>query len=243
MRTRIIIILTFFSIFAEAQIKEELKYHMRYSFFRGGEATLKIQDTTYNNQAAIHYLLDGNTVGLANALFGVHDIYESIVDPETFLPHKAIRNIKEGNYKYYNEAFFFNQNDSIYTTRSGGKKVPPKVVDFVTAFFYMRFNNYMENLNPGDTFTIPVFHADDFFMMKVEFTGTATIKSKLGKKECYVIKPRVDKGKILNTSKGLKFYITKDEDRIPLLLRFDMKIGALKCELYSYKKLGVEQIH
>ena len=243
MRLKIIIGFLFVCTLASAQPTEELNYNLRYSIFRGGKATLKSKDTIFNDQQAIHFHLEGNTVGLADKLFQVHDIYESIVNPQTYLPYKAIRNIKEGNYRYYNEAYFFNDQDSIYSHRSGGKKVPHDIVDFLTAFFYLRNNDYLNKLDVGEEFTIPVFHADDYFMMTAQYLGTETIKSELGRKECHVISPRVDKGKLLKRSNGLKFYITKDQARIPLLLEFDMKIGALKCELYSYKRDGVEQIN
>ncbi|MGV8092023.1 MAG: DUF3108 domain-containing protein [Mangrovibacterium sp.] len=97
-------------------------------------------------------------------------------------------------------------------------------------------------MDHGEEFTIPVYHVDEHFLMTVKYLGTEEIKSKIGTKVCHVISPRVEKGKLLKRSDGLKFYITKDQDRIPLLLEFDMVIGALKCELDSYKKQGVDQL-
>lgn len=238
--TFIVFMLIVFS--ATAQPVEKLKYNLRYSFFKGGEAILKATNTTYENKPAIHYYLEGNTTGITDRLFSVHDIYESFVNPETSLPYKFIRNVKERNYRYYNETLFFHDNDSLFSQRSGGKKVPPDMVDFLSAFFYLRQHHYLDKLDMGEEFTIPVFHADEYFMMTVKYLGTEKIKSKIGTRECHVISPRVDKGKLLKRSDGLKFYITKDQDRIPLLLEFDMVIGALKCELDSYKKHGVDQL-
>ena len=243
MKLKLIIGFLFLCNFLKAQPKEELKYQMRYSFFQGGEATLSVEDTIYNGEKAEHLILDGNTVGLANVLFGVHDIYESIIDPKTFLPYKAIRNIKEGNYRWYNEAYFFHDKDSLYSLKSGAHEVPGNTVDFVTAFFYMRNSHYLDELKKGQEFSIPVYHEDQFFMMRVQYLGKEKVRSKIGKKVCHVIRPRIDKGKVLNSSDGLKFYITKDEARIPLLLEFDLKVGALKCELSSYKKYGIEQLN
>ena len=243
MKPFLIAVFIFITTLANAQPKEELKYNMRYSFFKGGEATLSVEDTTYNGKKAEHLLLDGNTVGLADVLFEVHDIYESIINPKTYLPYKAIRNIQEGKYTWYNETYFYHHNDSVYSLKSGGHDVPSNTVDFVTAFFYMRNNKILDELKRGQQFSIPVYHADQFFMMRVQYLGKEKIKSKMGKKVCHVIRPRIDKGKVLNSSDGLKFYITKDEARIPLLLEFDLKVGALKCELSSYKIDGVEQLN
>lgn len=242
MKKQIIFIFLLVCTVASAQPIEELKYNMKYSFIKGGEAILSVEDTTYQGKEALHLLLDGNTVGVTNLLYGVHDIYESIVDPKTYMPYKAIRNIKEGSYRWYNEAFFFNDRDSIYSQRSGPREVPPNTVDFVTAFFHMRNTNYLDQFDGGEEFSIPVFHADEYFMMKIKYLGKTKIKTKLGTKRCHVIQPSIDKGKVLNSDSGLKFYITDDEHRIPVLLEFDLKVGALKCEIYSYKKKGVEQV-
>ena len=241
MKQTILILFLFSTLVSIAQPVEKLEYQLRYSFIKGGKAVLQVTDTTYNNQNALHYHLEGKTTGLADKLFSVHDIYESIVDPQTYLPYKAIRNVTEKKYQYYNETLFYNNNDSLFSQRSGGKKVPHDLVDILTAFFYLRHNNFLDKLDYGEEFTIPVFHADEYFIMTSKFFGTETIKSDMGKKECYVISPRVAKGKLLKRSDGLKFYITKDSDRIPLLLEFDMNIGALKCELISYEKVDIQQ--
>jgi len=203
---------------------------------KGGEAFLTVSDTTFQNKKAFHFYMRGFTTGITNSLFGVDDIYESFSDPKTILPYMTIRNIRERKHRYYNETLFFNDKDSLFSKRSGGSKAPHNTVDILTAFFYLRHNNFLDKLNHGELFTLPVFHADECFFMSVKYMGTKKIKTKFGRKECYVLSPYVSKGKLFKRSDGLKFYITKDKDRIPVLLEFDMFIGSLKAELISYEK-------
>jgi hypothetical protein len=89
---------------------------------------------------------------------------------------------------------------------------------------------------------LPVIHGHEIFNMQIKYLGSETIETKLGKVTCYVISPMVSTGKLLKRSDGLKFYITKDSKRLPIYMEFDMKFGALKCELESYKIKGTEQI-
>jgi len=208
---------------------------------KGGEAYITISDTTFQNKNALHFYMRGYTTGLTNSLFGVDDIYESFSDPKTILPYMTIRNIREQKHRYYNETFFFNDKDSLFSKRSGGSKTPHNTVDILTAFFYLRNNNFLDKLDHGEVFTLPVFHADKSLFMSVKYLGTEKIKTKFGKKECYVLSPYVSKGKLFKRSDGLKFYITKDKYRIPVLLEFDMFIGALKAELVIYEKNGKNQ--
>ena len=222
---------------AQSQPTEKLKYNLRYSFIRGGEAVILISDTIYNGEKAQYYYLRGQTVGITEALYNVDDIYETILDPKTVQPYKHIRNVKERKYRYYNETFFFPENDSIYSEKSGGMKVPSNILDILSVFAYLRQSELLESLKVGDTFTLPVYHAKKYFMLESKFLGFEKIKTKFGEKECYVISPWIDEGKLLKRSDGLKFYISKDEDKLPLILELDLNVGSVRAELVSYKKM------
>ena len=236
MKICLTIFLSLLLLGASAQHTEKLEYNLRYSFIKGGEAVILISDTTYNGKKAQHYYLRGQTVGITEALYNVDDIYETILDPKTVQPYKHIRNIKERKYRYYNETLFFPKKDSVFTTKLGGMKVPPKILDILSVFAFLRQSELLESLKVGDTFTFPVYHANKYFMLESKFLGVEKIKSKFGEKECYVISPWIDEGKLLKRSDGLKFYISKDEEKLPLILELDLNVGAVRAELVSYKK-------
>ena len=132
---------------AEAKTKTVLTYNLKYGIIKGGEAKMIITDTIFNGNKAIHYYMEGRTTGITDKLFRVHNIYESIVDARTSLPYKAIRNVREGNYKYYNEVFFFHSNDSIYSQRTGGIKVPNKLTDILSVFFYFVKQDFINSVS------------------------------------------------------------------------------------------------
>ncbi len=221
---------------AFAQPTEKLKYNLKYSFIKGGEAVILVNDTSFAGKPATHYFLRGQTVGLPEAIYKIDDVYETFLNPRNGRPYMHIRNIKERKYRYYNETYFYTDNDSIFSQRSGGRTVPHNMLDILSVFSFLRQHDLLESLKVGDEFTLPVYHADKYFMMTTVFLGTETIDSKLGEKECYVISPRIDEGKLLKSSDGLRFYITKDEDKLPLILELDLNVGAVRAELVSYEK-------
>ncbi|MBW6535845.1 MAG: DUF3108 domain-containing protein [Mariniphaga sp.] len=240
---KVIIITIWVSIFflqAEAG-KEKIFFNLKFGFIKGGEAELIISDTIFNNKKALHYYMVGRTTGLTDKLFGVNDIYETTVDADTRLPLKSIRNIKEGKYRWYNETLYFHDNDSIYSQKSGGKKVPDNLVDIISVFFYFIHNHLIDDLKPGASVTLPTFHADKIDDITVTYVGDEKIETNLGKFDCYVLVPSVDKGKVLKRSDGLKFFISK-ETNLPVMLEFDMRVGALRAELESYQVNGKEQV-
>ena len=93
---------------------EQLRYIIRYGFIHGGEASTTLKLLSYEGKTVYHARVVAQSTGIADKLFGVTDVYESFFDPNTCLPHKAIRDIKEGNYKYYNEVFFQHEDSTLY---------------------------------------------------------------------------------------------------------------------------------
>ena len=221
--------------------KEELRFHMKFGFIKGGEARFDIVDTVFNGHPAIHYYLRVKTTGITDKLFEVNDVYESIVDKESYLPYKSIRNIKEGKYRYYNEVLYFHGTDSIFSQRSGGRKVPHDLTDILSVFFYFINHDYMSQLNIGDVRTMPTLHADKIDDVSIRYANDETISTDMGDIACYALSPVVDKGKLLKRADALKFYVSK-EGKIPILLDFDMRVGSLKALLKSYKVDGIEQL-
>ncbi len=236
-------ILTLILIFASNvhAKKERIFYHLKFGFVKGGEAELIISDTIFNNKNALHYYLAGRTTGLTDKLFGVNDIYETTVDAQSRLPLKSIRNIKEGKYRWYNETLYYHEKDSLYSQKSGWRETPENLVDIISVFFYFINQHLMENIDKGQKVTLPTFHADKIEDVTVKYVGEATIETDLGEMDCYVLAPAVNKGKLLKRSDGLKFFISK-KTRLPVLLEFDMRVGALRAVLQSYKVDGQEQV-
>jgi hypothetical protein len=231
-----------FALKISAQPLEEMEYILRFGFIKGGKATLTAQNEKLNKKAIIHYKMRGRTTGLVDKLFEVNDVYESWVDPFTFLPLKSVRNVKEQKYRFYDEVTYDQKNDSLFSLKKGHKKVPKNVNDLVSVFFFIRQNQYFDEMLSGKDIEIPVFHGDELFIMHLEYLGTKTIDTKIGRKLCYVVSPKVPKGDLIKGSDGLKIYITADANRLPIYAEFDLTLGSLKCELNEYKISGVNQL-
>ncbi len=242
MRITLAIILLVMAINLRAQPIEEMEYILRFGFIKGGKATLVAEKDKLNKKPTIHYRMRGRTTGLVDQIYEVNDVYESWVDPETYLPVKSIRNVREQSYRFYDEVTYDHVNDSLFSLKAGHLKVPENVNDLVSVFFFIRQNKYFEDLLAGKEFQIPVYHGDELFMMSLKYLGVETIDTKIGRKECYVVSPNVPKGKLFKGSDELKIYITKDANRLPIYAEFELLLGSLKCELVSYKINGVNQM-
>jgi hypothetical protein len=221
--------------------REKILYDFKFGFAKGGEAILTITDTVFNGLPAIHYYMDGRTTGLTDKLFGVNDIYETIVDAKTMLPLKSIRNIKEGKYQWYNETWFYHDINSLYSNKTGRIAMPDNMVDMVSVFFYFIKHHLFTKIEPGTIVTFPTYHGDKISNVSIKYVGESEVKTDLGEIKSLVLVASVDKGKLLNRSDGVRFFISKDK-KVPVLMEFDMKLGQLKAVLRSYKINNVEQV-
>ena len=239
-RLATIFLLLFLVIQSVSGKEQVVRFNLKFGFVKGGEAEMTIKDTTFNGKPAIHYHVLGKTTGLANKLYGVYDIYETTVDAETHLPVKTIRNVKEGNYRRYNETLFYHDIDSINSQRSGWREVPDNLVDIISVFFYFVHRNPFEQLQPGDGVVYPTINAEKISDVSIKFLREEQIKTDVGNIDAYVLTPTVRKGKVLKRSDGVRFYLSK-ETKIPVYIEFDMRVGSLKAVLKSYKIDGIEQ--
>jgi len=241
MKQTLLWILIFVGLTARSQPNEQMKYILRYGIIRGGKVILESRDTVFQSKEAVHYYMRAQTTGIADKIYKVDDIYESIVDRKTHLPLKSVRNVRERKYRYYNEIIFNNKTDTIISQKSGKKVAPQNMVDILSLYFYMRKPGFLEKLKKDGTIEMPVSHDDDIFMMQVNYLGMETIKTILGEKQCMIVSPIIKKGKVLERDDGLRFYITSDGKYLPVFMEFDMKVGAVKCELDDYRVNGISK--
>lgn len=203
-------------------------YNIKYGFVNGGKAIVEKKDTLYGGKKCIYYRLQGNTIGLTDKIFKVHDTYESIVDAHTHLPYVAVRDAKEKSYRYYNKVYFYHQKDSIFSERTGGMKVPPQLIDILSAFFYMVNVYDMDTLKEGYSLVLPTINGHDIQKMKVKYVNNEIIQTDIGSSLCYVIAPEMKKGKLLKNSSSLKFYIAQNE-KIPYQIEIETKVGKIEA--------------
>ena len=216
---------------------EQLVYQIRYGFIHGGEASASIVLEKYEGKTVYHARVIAQSKGVADKLFSVRDIYESYFDPSTCLPKKAIRNIKEGNYRYYNEVFYKHEDSTLYSQRSDSVfKVPPAILDMVSTLYYVRSVD-MNKLEKGSAIEVITFFGDEIFPFKIRYSGKEVVKSKFGKVECYRFDPVVEPGRIFKSEDDMTIWISDDKNLLPVLIRFDMLIGSVRCELESYSNL------
>ena len=216
---------------------EELLYTIKVGIIHGGNASLRLDKTTLDNRTVFHAVGEGRTVGVTNAIYNVVDIYESYFDVNTTLPYKSIRNIKEGGYKRYQEAYFDHEKNTAYSQRLDSLiKTPEGILDMISLIYFLRTLDF-RNLKKGDVINTPTLFDDEVFAFALRYKGKEEVKTKFGKINCFRFDPVVATGRVFKSEDDMSFWISDDSNRIPVKVKFDMILVSLRLELDNYSNL------
>ncbi len=222
---------------------EYLKYEMSYGWITGGIASLTLKDTSYNDKPAFHVQAIGRTVGIANTVFKVKDVYESYFNPKTCKPYKSKMSLRENKYRNYNEVWYNHAAKTLYSKKSGKHDIKVKdIFDIVSAFYKLRQS--VETLHKGQKLVIHTYFHDEPWDLIVRYKGIEVIKTKFGKLKCMKFNPIVEEG-TFESKDALDIWISADKNRIPIRVKMKLFVGSFKTDLVEYKnimyKLGSEK--
>jgi hypothetical protein len=222
---------------------EKIYYDIKYGVITGGVASLELSSEILYDKEVWHTRMIGKTTGLTDAIYKVLDIYESYIDPETELPVKSVRNVREGRYRKYNEVLFDHKtrpDSAILTSDLTGIHITqPGIQDILSCFYYFR-NHVMpdqKNLVKGQFTTIMTWFSDELYPIRLKYMGTDEVKTKLGKLRCHRFNPVTEKGRLFSTEEGVSFWFTADKNFLPVKIRFDIFVGSFTVEMTSVEGL------
>jgi len=216
---------------------EKLSYIVKFGPIIGGTASLPLRQTIYKDMPVYHSRAEGKTVGVAEKLYSVKDVFESYFDMQTGLPHKLIRDVKEGTYKKHEEAVFDHSKGTAYSLRLDTTiQVPPDILDMVSLLYFIRTLE-INALKSGDVIKTVTYFDDELFPFEIRYKGKEEIKTKFGKILCYRFDPVVEPGRMFDSEDDMTIWLSADKNIIPIKVRFDLLVGSLRMELEEFSNL------
>jgi hypothetical protein len=223
---------------------EKIQYTIHYGLISSGVGTLRLDSENIDGRVLWHSKLEARTTGMADAIFRVLDVYESYIDPETELPVRSVRNIREGRYRKYNVVLFDHRtraDSAILTSDLTGVHITPQGIhDILSCFYYFR-NQILpsgQNMNKGDMTTIITWFTDQLYPIRLKYIGTEDVKIKQGRIRCYRFNPVTEIGRLFKTDEDVSFWFTADKNFLPVKIRFDIFVGAFTVEMTSHEGLA-----
>lgn len=220
---------------------EMFVYDLKYGFITGGQAILETRETSFEEKNVFHLKGTFVTTGLADKIYSVKDIFESYMDKNTSLPYFAIRNVKEGSYKYYNEVKYNQDSNSVVSLKKGWSKVPPKTLDILSAFWYIRRVDFSK-VKQNDRMKILTYFDDRLFPMELIYLGKEKVDTKWGEIRCLKFAPIVEPGRVFKSKNALYVWFSDDENRVPVLISMGMMVGHVYIELQKYNNIKTPMV-
>lgn len=221
---------------------EYLKFQINYGLLNAGFATLEVKKVLRNDKSYYFVHGQGETTGMTHFFFPVLDIYQTYMDTVTYLPYNFVRKTNEGGYTKDKEIYFdFEKKQAkVINHKKNWEKqfdIESNVHDMISSLYYLRSLNF-DNYKAGDSISLDVFFDEEIYKLKLWIQGREIIKTKLGKIKTIVLKPMVQKGRVFKKEESLTFWVTDDKNKIPVRVKAEILVGAIKAELEEYKQLA-----
>lgn len=231
------------------QVGESLTYSIAYQlmgvWIGAGEVTFSVQETSFLGHECYQFKGVGKTYERYNWFYEVEDTYSAYADKDDLKPYRFFRDVSEGSFYFREENLFDYNKERVYSVLKVKEKpvkvdthpLPPNVFDVLTLIYYSRGLDY-ENYEIGQKIPINMFIDRKSHDLFLRFLGTEIYKhSELGEVECYVFSPLLVDGTIFKPGEGMKVWVTKDENLIPLFVESEIRVGTIRSELVGYKGL------
>jgi hypothetical protein len=226
---------------------ESLTYKVYYNagpmWLSGGEIYFKLQDETYNGKKVYHGISEAVTYKSFDWFFKIRDKFETWMDVSTLQSYKFYRDINEGGYTF-TRSYDWNRNTntivSYYHNTKSGKKstktltnADPCGVDMLSSFYWARTVDFSK-YNTGDKIPVSMAIDDKIYQVDIRFEGREQYQTKLGTFNTFKVKPLLSESTVFGKGEGMTIWVTDDQNRIPVRIESNLKVGRITADLKSY---------
>jgi hypothetical protein len=108
----------------------------------------------------------------------------------------------------------------------------------LSAFYKLRNSINIETLRIGQEFNLNMFFDNENYDFKTKFLGYEVLDTKFGKVACLKFRPYVKAERVFEAQESLTFWISADQNKIPLKIEAELAVGSLTAELDEFKGLS-----
>lgn len=225
----------------QEEIVYRVYYNWRFVWIPAGEVKFRVKE----NDEYFEFVVEGRSYPSYDSFFKVRDDYVSRADKESLFPHNFRRNIEEGRYFVYDSLSFeepgmireyFGKTES--TARLYEFELDLPVHDMVSAIYALR-SLPLSDYNEGDKIPFRIFFDKELFELNLEFEGNETKKIRdIGQVKVWKARLDLIDGYVFKEGDIMNIWISRDENKIPLLIESPISFGSVKAVLISANGLS-----
>ena len=224
------------------KIVYKIYYNWNFVWIAAGEVVFEVkeQDEHYHISAV------GRTLKSYDWIFKVRDYYDSYLEKETLRPQRTIRKVHEGNYRLYDEVKYEHENAIAISKKGKSKDTAEEEAipldecthDILSSFYTMRNIDFRAGPTNAKV-PMNVYLDRKIYPLKVVYKGQ--VKNKrirgMGQMNTLLFEPEVIVGHIFSEDKGMKIWVSDDQNRIPLMIESPISVGSVKAVLRKHQGL------
>lgn len=216
-------------------IGERLVFSVRYGPIRAGEATLEIAEVLDLAQGPAYRLLStARSNSFFDSFYKVDDHVESHMDVDFLFSRRHEKHLREGKYKQDRTVVLDQENHLAVYSDGRVFEMPPRAHDVLTAFYYVRTMEF----EVGDVIRFDSHQDRKNYPIEVIVHREETVKVPAGEFHCLVIEPKVSDSALFKKKGRLWIWMTKDERKIPVLMKSEIPVGSIDVLLVRIEGRG-----
>lgn len=207
---------------------EKLTYRIRYGVITGGEVKLTTANEMLDGEKNMHVKVDMYTTGVVDNIYHLHDVFESSLRTSDGFPRRFIRDAHEGKYVKWEQVDYYD--NSVHSTETGDYEVDGRYHDLVSAIYALRCMDYSK-MRTGQYTDVPIYYEEAIMKIRVFYQGVEDIKVNGKIYRCHRFAPIMNQVEMFEKKAPVLIWISDDNQRRPIMIRVNFKVGAFKIEL------------
>ncbi len=216
------------------QLTYQASYKMSGILTTFAQVNMNITTVKTKKSSYLRLKCTANTYKKWDDFFKIRDLYEAYVTPYTLKPVLYKRDaVENGTIRKEKYIYRGNKVKATYVRGHAGEvktnfTIPANTRDIVSTIYYIR-NLPLEGAKKGVTKKFNIVFDRKTKPVTLTFLGTENINTIFGNKKCYKIAVSANTKKLKKG--GNILYLTADNNKIPVLIKFSIPVGSGQLKL------------
>lgn len=168
------------------RVGERMVFAVKAFGLTAGHTTLEIKEIiNLNGREAYHIVVTAQTTPFFSHFYRINDRLETYLDTEEFYSHRYEAHLEEGKYRK-DEVIIYDQERHIAYRKGKKIKIPPRVQDSISAYYYLR----TLNLKTGEVIKVPINCGRHNYLLTLKVKGEERIHTKGGYHQAFILVPQ-----------------------------------------------------
>ena len=208
------------------------------------QAQVRLDSVRYQGKSVYRTSFTVKSAPFFDIFFKMRENFQSWFTPDELKPLKFTRDTFEGNYTATNLYLYDWEQKVIHATLSFAGGAPQTldiplhdcVYDLPTMIFYLRAADFSQ-MQPGTTYPLSFAIDDAVFNIRLTYRGEEMLKVRRKDKmkvrhfSCSVVS-----GAMFEGNQELQFWLSADEDAIPVAVMAPLRVGSVWCWYKTYER-------